>query len=220
MVSEIVLLITEWIGTISFAVSGSLVAIRHNLDLFGVATVGAITAIGGGIMRDTMIGNTPPKIFYNPLILLVAVITSLIVFLIIYFYRKNFKKISEKIENINILFDALGLSSFSIAGTEVAFVASLEDNVLLVITLGVITGVGGGIFRDVLVNEKPYILTKHIYAVVSILGCCLYYLISVCFNYKVFATVFVMVFTVLIRLLAARFHWKLPKIKIDEKETN
>lgn len=98
--------------------------------------------------------------------------------------------------------------------------ASLEDNVLLVITLGVITGVGGGIFRDVLVNEKPYILTKHIYAVVSILGCCLYYLISVCFNYKVFATVFVMVFTVLIRLLAARFHWKLPKIKIDEKETN
>lgn len=85
MVSEIVLLITEWIGTISFAVSGSLVAIRHNLDLFGVATVGAITAIGGGIMRDTMIGNTPPKIFYNPLILLVAVITSLIVFLIIYF---------------------------------------------------------------------------------------------------------------------------------------
>ena len=220
MVSEIVLLVTEWIGTISFAVSGSLVAIRHDLDLFGVATVGAITAIGGGIMRDTMIGNTPPKIFYNPLILLVAVITSLIVFLITYFYRKNFKKISEKIDNINILFDALGLSSFSIAGTEVAFLASLQDNVLLVITLGVITGVGGGILRDVLVNEKPYILTKHIYAVVSILGCCLYYLISVCLNYKVFATVFVMVFTVLIRLLAARFHWKLPKIKIDEKETN
>lgn len=217
MVSEIVLLVTEWIGTISFAVSGSLVAIRHDLDLFGVATVGAITAIGGGIMRDTMIGNTPPKIFYNPLILLVAVITSLIVFLITYLYRKNFKKISEKIDNINILFDALGLSSFSIAGTEVAFLASLQDNVLLVITLGVITGVGGGILRDVLVNEKPYILTKHIYAVVSILGCCLYYLISVCLNYKVFATVFVMVFTVLIRLLAARFHWKLPKIKIDEK---
>ncbi|MBR4099855.1 MAG: trimeric intracellular cation channel family protein [Clostridia bacterium] len=220
MVSEIVLLVTEWIGTISFAVSGSLVAIRHDLDLFGVATVGAITAIGGGIMRDTMIGNTPPKIFYNPLILLVAVITSLIVFLITYFYRKNFKKISEKIDNINILFDALGLSSFSIAGTEVAFLASLQDNVLLVITLGVITGVGGGILRDVLVNEKPYILTKHIYAVVSILGCCLYYLISVCLNYKVFATVFVMIFTVLIRLLAARFHWKLPKIKIDKKETN
>ena len=171
MVSEIVLLITEWIGTISFSVSGSLVAIRHNLDLFGVATVGAITAIGGGIMRDIMIGNTPPKIFSNSLVLLVAVATSIIVFLITYFNRKNFKMLSEKIDTINVLFDALGLASFTIAGTEVACLASFEDNALLVITLGVITGVGGGILRDVLVNEKPYILTKHIYAVVSILVC-------------------------------------------------
>jgi len=220
MVSEIVLLITEWIGTISFSVSGSFVAIRHNLDLFGVATVGAITAIGGGIMRDTMIGNTPPKIFSNPLVLLVAVATSIIVFLITYFNRKNFKMLSEKIDTINVLFDALGLASFTIAGTEVACLASFEDNALLVITLGVITGVGGGILRDVLVNEKPYILTKHIYAVVSILGCCLYYLISVYLNYKVFATVFVLIFTVLVRLLAAKFHWKLPKIYIDEKEAD
>lgn len=219
MVSGVILLIAEWIGTISFAVSGSLVAIRHNLDLFGVATVGAITAIGGGVMRDTMIGNTPPKTFSNPLILLVAVATSITVFLITYFYRNNFKKLSEKIDTINVLFDALGLASFTIAGTEVACLASLKDNALLVITLGVITGVGGGILRDVLVNEKPYILTKHIYAVVSILGCCLYYLISVHLNYKVFATVFVLIFTVLTRLLAAKFHWKLPKIKIDEKET-
>ncbi len=220
MVSEIVLLITEWIGTISFSVSGSLIAIRHNLDLFGVATVGAITAIGGGIMRDTMIGNTPPKIFSNPLVLLVAVATSIIVFLITYFNRKNFKMLSEKIDTINVLFDALGLASFTIAGTEVACLASFEDNALLVITLGVITGVGGGILRDVLVNEKPYILTKHIYAVVSISGCCLYYLISVYLNYKVFATVFVIIFTVLIRLLAAKFHWKLPKIYIDEKDAD
>lgn len=220
MVSEVILLITEWIGTISFAVSGSLVAIRHNLDLFGVATVGTITAIGGGVMRDTMIGATPPKIFSNPLILLVAVAASIIVFLITYFYRKNFKELSEKIDSINVLFDALGLASFTIAGTEVACLASFKENVLLVITLGVITGVGGGILRDVLVNEKPYILTKHIYAVVSILGASLYYLISVQLNYKVFATVFVLVFTVLIRSLAAKYRWKLPKIKLQEKETN
>ena len=220
MVSEVILLITEWIGTISFAVSGSLVAIRHNLDLFGVATVGTITAIGGGVMRDTMIGATPPKIFSNPLILLVAVAASIIVFLITYFYRKSFKELSEKIDSINVLFDALGLASFTIAGTEAACLASFKENVLLVITLGVITGVGGGILRDVLVNEKPYILTKHIYAVVSILGASLYYLISVQLNYKVFATVFVLVFTVLIRLLAAKYRWKLPKIKLQEKETN
>ncbi len=220
MISEIILLITEWIGTISFAVSGALVAIKHNLDLFGVATVGTITAIGGGILRDTMIGNTPPKIFSNPIILLVAVITSIIVFVITFFHRKDFNKLSAKIETINVLFDALGLASFTIAGTEVACMASLQDNVLLVIVLGVITGVGGGILRDVLVNEKPYILTKHIYAIVSITGCCLYYLISVHLNYKVVATFLVMIFTVLVRMLAAKFRWKLPKIKIDESEIN
>ena len=86
------------------------------------------------------------------------------------------------------------------------------------ITMGVITGVGGGVLRDVLVNEKPYILTKHIYAVVSVLGCGIYYLLSIRFGYTVFATVFVLIFTVLIRLLAARLHWKLPKIEFGENE--
>ena len=89
MVNEIILLIMEWIGTVSFATSGSLVAIRHNLDLFGVVTVGAITAVGGGIMRDVMIGNVPPKTFSNPLIIIVAIIVSIIVCLIAYLNRKN-----------------------------------------------------------------------------------------------------------------------------------
>ncbi len=216
MVSEIILLIMEWIGTISFAVSGSLVAIKHSLDLFGVITVGAITAVGGGIMRDAMIGNVPPKIFSNPIILVIAVITSVIVFLIAYFYRNKFKKLSETIDTVNILFDALGLASFSITGVEMACLASFRDNLLLVIIMGVITGVGGGVLRDVLVNEKPYILTKHIYAVVSVLGCCIYYLLSIHLGYTVFATVFVIIFTVTARMLAAKLRWKLPKIEFND----
>ena len=217
MVSEIILLIMEWIGTISFATSGALVAIRHNLDLFGVVTVGAITAVGGGIMRDVIIGNVPPKIFSNPVILMVAIIISIIVFLIAYLYRKKFNKLSEKIDTINILFDALGLAAFSITGVEVVCLAPHEDNVLLAIIMGVITGVGGGVLRDVLVNEKPYILTKHIYAVVSVLGCCIYYLVGVHIGYTVFATIFVLTFTVLMRMLAAKLHWELPKIELDDK---
>lgn len=220
MVSEIILLIMEWIGTISFAVSGSLVAIRHGLDLFGVATVGTITAVGGGVMRDIMIGNIPPEIFSNPIILIVAVVTSIIVFLIAYIYRNKFKELNETIDTVNILFDALGLASFSITGVEVACLASLEDNVLLTIIMGVITGVGGGVLRDVLVNEKPYILTKHIYAVVSFLGCCVYYLLSIRLGYTVFATLFVLVFTVTIRLLAAKFRWGLPRIKFEGRYNN
>ena len=217
MINQIILLIMEWIGTISFAVSGSLVAIRHGLDLFGVLTVGTITAVGGGIMRDVIIGNVPPKIFFNPMIILIAVLVSTIVFLIAYFYREKFRKLSEKIDNINIMFDALGLAAFSITGVETACLASMGDNVLLVITMGVITGVGGGVLRDVLVNEKPYILTKHVYAVVSVLGCCLYYFLSVCVENALFATACVLVFTVTIRMLAAKMHWKLPRVEFDDK---
>ena len=217
MLGEVILLIMEWIGTISFATSGSLVAIRHNLDLFGVVTVGTITAVGGGIMRDVIIGNVPPKIFSNTLIVIVAVVTSLVVFLIAYLYRKKFNQLSESIDTVNIFFDALGLAAFSITGVEVACMAALKENIILVIIMGVITGVGGGVLRDVLVNEKPYILTKHIYAVVSVLGCCIYYLLSVHFGFTVFATLFVLVFTLMMRLLAAKLRWKLPKIKFDDQ---
>ena len=85
MISDIIILVMEWIGTISFAVSGTLVAIGCGLDLFGVVTVGTITAVGGGVMRDLLIGNIPPKVFSNPLILLVAAVTSLLVFMFAYF---------------------------------------------------------------------------------------------------------------------------------------
>ncbi|MBE6948462.1 MAG: trimeric intracellular cation channel family protein [Ruminococcaceae bacterium] len=208
----------EWIGTISFAVSGSIVAIRSSLDLFGVVTVGCITAVGGGVIRDVLIGNTPPKVFLDPVFLGVAVAASILVFSISYIYRDKFKKFSETAETVNIFFDALGLAAFSITGMEISLMHSYEDNALLTITLGVITGVGGGMLRDILVNEKPYILTKHIYAVVSILGCCFYYLISVSVGYKVFATFFVLIFTVLVRILAAKLHWKLPKVNLSEND--
>lgn len=217
MVSEVILQIMDWIGTISFATSGALVAIRHELDLFGVVTVGTITAVGGGIMRDAMIGNVPPKIFSNPLFIIMAVVTALIVFLVAYFYRKKFNMLSKTIDTVNILFDALGLASFSIAGVEITCLAAHQNNVLLVVLMGVITGVGGGVLRDVLVNEKPYILTKHIYAVVSVLGSCLYYFLSVRLGYTVFATIFVLLLTVIARLLAAKRRWSLPKIEFNEE---
>jgi uncharacterized membrane protein YeiH len=208
----------EWIGTISFAASGTLVAVGCGLDPFGVITVGTITAVGGGIMRDLLIGNIPPKIFSNPLILLVAAITSVLVFTVAYFRRKKFQKFRQRVEVVNVFFDALGLAAFSITGVEIACLSAYKNNFILVITLGVITGVGGGVLRDVLVNEKPYILVRHIYAVVSILGSCLYYLLSVRLGYKVSATFVVIIFTVLMRMMAAKFRWRLPKIELDERE--
>ena len=213
MISDIIISVMEWVGTVSFTVSGALVAISCGLDLFGVIIVGGITAVGGGILRDVLLGNVPPKIFENPWILGISVITAIFVFWVAYIKRKGFSTLREKTEMVNNFFDALGLASFSITGIEMACLSPHRDNILLVITLGVITGVGGGILRDVLVNEKPYVLVKHVYAVASLAGCCLYYAFN---EHKIFATFLTVIFIVAVRMLAAKFHWKLPKIKIDE----
>ncbi len=212
MVEEIIISVMEWLGTVAFAVSGSLVAIGCSLDLFGVILVGCVTAVGGGMIRDILIGNIPPQIFSNPEMLFTAIITSLAVFIVAYINRKKFQKFRERIEHLNILFDSIGLAAFSIAGVEIACFSGHSDNAVLAITLGVITGVGGGLLRDVLVNEKPYVLTKHIYAVASILGCIVYYVMSVYLDYSVLGTFVSLSLTVIIRLLAAKFRWKLPKI--------
>ncbi|MBQ8746917.1 MAG: trimeric intracellular cation channel family protein [Clostridia bacterium] len=213
MIDEIVIHVMEWIGTIAFAVSGALVAIKCSLDLFGVLIVGCVTAVGGGITRDLLLGRVPPQIFFSPYILFVALITSLGVFAIAYIYRKKFESLRERIESINVFFDALGLAAFSITGVEIACGSGYTEHVIFTITLGVLTGVGGGVLRDVLVNEKPYVLTRHVYAVASIVGCLVYYVMRIGFDYRVIGTFAAVGVTIVIRLLAARFHWKLPKIK-------
>ena len=216
MISDIFILIMEWIGTVAFAVSGTLVAVSCSLDLFGVLIVGCVTAVGGGMIRDILIHNLPPNIFHNPYILLVAAITSFVVFNIAYINRRRFKQFRERIETVNNFFDALGLAAFSVTGVEIACASEYSGNLLLVITLGVLTGVGGGVIRDILVNEKPYILTKHIYAVASILGSGIYYFISIYLGYRVWGAFIASAVTIAIRMLAAKYHWNLPKIKLED----
>ena len=218
MFGQTIFYIMEWIGTIAFAISGTLVATACSLDLFGVVTVGCVTAVGGGMIRDVLIGNTPPLVFSNPLILLVAILTSLIVFILAYCNRQKFNTLRERIERTNIFFDALGLAAFSVTGVEIVCQSAYADNIALAITLGVITGVGGGVLRDVLVNEKPYVLTKHIYAVASMLGCIVYYVLRVCFDARVIGTIIAVIVIITIRMLAAKYRWQLPKIHFTKGE--
>lgn len=208
----------EWLGTVSFAISGAIVAIGASLDLFGVLMIGCITAVGGGITRDLLVGNVPPRIFFVPSVLLVAILSSAVVFVVAYCNKEKFNDFRKRVEFINNLFDAMGLAAFSVTGIEIACSSHSENNVLFIITLGVLTGVGGGILRDVLVNEKPYILTKHIYAVVSIIGCSLYYFVGVFFGYRVVGTFLVIIIVVSLRLLAAKYRWRFPKIRFDDKK--
>lgn len=214
MLPEIIVLVLEIIGTIAFAISGAFVAIKAKLDIFGVVFIGCITAVGGGMVRDLLIGVTPPDIFSNGYLVLIAIIASLLVFIVAYFNRKKIDTIQEKVEYVNTFFDAVGLATFSVMGTEVAFINGLADNAFLSIVLGMLTAVGGGIFRDILTDSTPYIFKKHVYAVASIAGCCLYYIMRRALIGAALSSCIAIIFIIIVRLLAAKFRWSLPKIDL------
>ena len=208
--------ILEVLGTAAFSVSGALIAIGCNLDLLGVVFVGCTTAVGGGILRDLLIGINPPNVFRDPTMMIIAAITAMVVFVVAYINAKRFSVMREKIEPINNIFDAVGLSAFTVTGTEIALSAGLGGRAIFCILMGMITGVGGGIFRDVLVNKAPYVLTKHVYALASIIGATIYYIMRIYGIDTVIAGLVSMIAVVTIRMLATRFHWKLPKIHVSD----
>ncbi len=218
MLPEIILLALEIIGTVAFAISGAFVAIKAKFDVFGVLVIGCITAVGGGITRDILIDVTPPAIFSKIYIGGIACLASLIVFIVAYIKRKKFDEIRERIEHINNIFDAIGLAAFTVMGTEIAFTNGISENVFLSITIGVLTGVGGGVLRDILTETPPYIFKKHVYALASILGAVLYYLIRIWVNDTILPSIVAMIFIIGIRLLATKYRWDLPKIKLQEQD--
>jgi len=213
MFSEIIVKVLEIIGTVSFAVSGALVAIKARLDVFGVLFIGAITAIGGGIVRDLLIGRVPPAIFTNFPIFLIAALSSIATFILAYIKRDSFENLDHKVEHINLYFDAAGLAAFTVMGTEVAFAYGFGSNMFLSVVLGMFTGVGGGIFRDILTGTTPYILKKHIYALASIGGACIYYLLRLYTSQILITTTVPIVLIFATRMLAAKYRWSLPRIK-------
>ncbi len=203
----------EIIGTIAFASSGAMVAVRKRLDLFGIIVLGVITAVGGGMLRDLMIGNIPPSMFKNPVYVLAAFLTVIVLFLL--FRRWPFLLAShymEEYERVMNILDAIGLGAFTVIGIDTGIEAGYGDYYFLVIFLGVITGIGGGILRDIMAGETPFVLKKHIYACASISGACLYV-----FLLQFFRSDFTMVVSaclvILIRVLASHFRWNLPGVK-------
>ncbi|MBQ9131624.1 MAG: trimeric intracellular cation channel family protein [Clostridia bacterium] len=216
MLPETVLSILELIGTVSFAVSGALVAIKAGMDLFGVVFIGWITAFGGGILRDLLIGRTPPAAFLNPFMFLAACLAAIVVFIIAYVKRAHFDAFRGHLDYINNFFDAIGLATFAVMGTEVAFIYGFSDNVLLSVILGMLTCVGGGIFRDILTDTTPYVFKKHVYALAAIAGSSLYYLLRVSVDVAVPSSLLSILLVVTIRMLATKYRWSLPKIRLEE----
>lgn len=213
MTELLIFRIIEILGTVAFAISGSLAAVGAGLDIFGVVFTGCVTAFGGGILRDIITGNVPPRIFSDFPLFAFALITSVSVFVISYMKRKTFGSMREKIERINNFFDALGLAAFSVMGCT-ASLSAFPGNGFLAVSMGMLTGIGGGIIRDLLLDSTPYVFKKHVYALASIAGSALYFLLTVYYIPEIYATVISFTLVVALRLLATKFRWELPKIKI------
>ncbi len=210
----IILTVMEIIGTVAFSVSGALVAISRGLDIFGVIFLGIVTSVGGGMLRDVFIGNLPPRIFSSPHILIIAALVAVAVFVFAYIAKNRFLAIRERLEKINNVFDAVGLSAFTVTGTEIAISQNASAGIIFAVVMGMLTGCGGGVFRDVLVSQTPYILKKHVYALASIFGSLVYYLIAVYSDKTTVATVVGILLIFITRMLATKYRWKLPKIHL------
>lgn len=204
-----ILFILEIIGTIAFAVSGAVVGIQKKMDIFGVCILGLTASVGGGILRDLILNITPPAAFRNAAFAVTAILVSILFFIPAVRNTFEHRKIYEA---LILIMDSIGLGLFTVVGVQVATAAMPERNLFLITFVGVLTGVGGGILRDVFAGNTPYIFIKHFYACASIIGawtCALLWPLTG----GVPAMIAGAVLTMILRLLAARFRWSLPKAK-------
>lgn len=200
-----ILYFIDIIGIVSFTISGFLISIKHNLDMLGIFLMAFVTALGGGIIRDTIAGKIPYS-FIDSVLPLVVLAT-----LVIAFVLKLHKKENLDRKEIFIFSDSIGLISFSISGALVAL--NIGANFFGVIILAFITAIGGGIIRDVLINHIPLVLSKDFYGTVAIIVSSLMYILH-SFNLLNNITIFaVFIFGLILRVLAKRYKWRLPTIQ-------
>lgn len=206
-VADVVL---EVIGTVAFAVSGAMTAISKKMDVLGVCILGMVTAVGGGIVRDLLLGITPPTALREPIYVVISVLVSIIVFLP--GVRRKINRSEKTGEIILLVMDSLGLGIFTVIGIRTAYRSSEEINLFLIIITGVLTGTGGGLLRDIMSGNLPYIFVKHFYATASIIGSLICALMWGCVHEFIAMAVSAAIIFAL-RLLAAKFRWHLPKPK-------
>lgn len=203
--------LADAIGIITASVAGSMLAIDKKVDLFGVLLLGTISALGGGITRDVLLGTLPPVAFSSPFYIPLALGVSLLVFLLARFGRRFYQREETLIHRINNVFDAIGLGAFAVSGAAVAHAAGYGENTVLVAFVGMTTAVGGGLLRDVLLREIPFVLKKRIYAVAALVGALLYHYLVVWQAGEAVAAAAAILVVFVLRILATVFHWNFPR---------
>lgn len=191
----------EILGTFAFAVSGAIAAIQRRYDVFGILVLAFVTAVGGGTIRDLLIGNLPVSWLTNSL----AIWSAFAGFGFTVAMRNHIKRI----QNWILFFDAAGLGLFTVMGTQLGLETGMGIGIS--ITLGTITGCFGGVTRDVLAGTRPLIFRKEIYAMASVIGGLLYVGILTQTDAVIWAQIAAIVSIILIRIIALRFGLRLPQ---------
>ena len=200
----------EITGTVAFAVSGAMTAMKKDMDVFGVMILALTTAVGGGILRDLILGITPPNTFREPVYAVTALFTEVLVFLP--WSRRLFQRYQRIYDLMLLVMDSVGLGIFTVIGVQTAQAQAQGYSLFLLTFVGVITGVGGGVLRDIMAGNTPYIFVKHVYASASVAGALLCAAL-----WQVLPGVWAMnlgaAAVILIRFLSAHYRWSLPRAK-------
>lgn len=208
-------LILEIIGTISFASSGAMVGIRKQMDIFGVIVLAVVTALGGGCIRDIILGIIPPTMFVNSTYAVQSVICAVILFGIFYFNKSLLQsKTVKKYEEFMIILDAIGLGAFTVTGMNAAVSLGYSDKKFLLIFVGMVTGIGGGIIRDIFSDSIPFVFKEEIYAVASFLGA-LFYILFMGKIHDDSLMIITAIIVFLVRIVSVHTNLQLPKITLD-----
>jgi uncharacterized membrane protein YeiH len=196
---QVTLAVVAYLGTVAFAISGALKGVRRDMDLFGVAVLATVTAIGGGTLRDAMLQQ---RMFWveDPNYVLIAVLTAIVVFLAF--------RVVERTQALVLIFDAVGLGLFTAIGAEKAQAA--DTGLVGVLVMAVITGVGGGILRDMLAGDVPVVLKEDVYASASLVGGLAFWGLETWGVARPIPLAVAAALTVVIRLLSMAFHWQFP----------
>ena len=211
-----VIFILEMVGTVAFAISGVMVAKDRKMDIFGAIVLGCATAVGGGMIRDLILGEIPPAMFTKPVYVTVAFITCVVDF--IFERSQTTGNYMDKIDRNRIrsnfilnVADSVGLAAFVVVGCRTAVYAGYGANMFLACFVGVLT--------DIFAGQMPLIMRKRVYGIAAIVGAIVYCGLSViarpagAFGSTMIAAVVSMIVTVLIRFLAIYFHWNLPSFR-------
>ena len=204
----------ELVGTAAFAASGAQMGVRRNMDILGVLVLALTTALGGGVLRDVILGIHPPRMFENGVYAAVALAVGLALFFAVRWRVRHPRRISVAWlraydRTLNFL-DALGLGIFTVVGVNTAISVNMGGNAMLLVFVGVCTGVGGGLLRDVLAQETPAIFIKQIYACDSCAGALLYVFAHGLLPEPLLALL-ATALVLLVRLLSLRYDWNLPR---------